>query len=186
MPPLSELYKRAALEWNPAEKSVRFLKWAEGLAAVVASCVLTGYISSGKIDPRLEGELKACASPTFGMYVAILKLASNFRKTLTSCVFLPFVEYVFPQPEWLKTYSAAQVLASKFSLSIDSKKISTVDLLDLALGIRNRGPGHGGIPAEEEAKHITEVCRSLGDISESLFKPRILVTTAIHADITNP
>ncbi len=182
IPPLNELYKRAMLEWNHGEKSVRLLKWAEGLSAVVASAILTGYLSSGKIDPRLEGELKACASPTFGMYVAILRLGSTFLASTTSASFLPFLEYENPQVSTCKLREAAALLAKKFSLSFDPSRVTAVSLLDLLLGVRNRGIGHGGLPTEEEANSLSTICHSLMEISNRFFRPQLLLTTSIHAD----
>ena len=59
--PLKDLFRFATLEWNPTEKCIRLLKWAEALAAMSAANFVAIYISAPKLEPRLERELRATA-----------------------------------------------------------------------------------------------------------------------------
>src|ERR1700751_129589 len=116
---------------------------------------------STKTDPKVEREIRALASPAFGTFVSILRLG----KTSLTAV---------PAPEFRAYVNAAHVLADKPSLNhafqLTRKlavlpplrnQVETIDLFETLMTLRNRGLGHGGIPSEESALAVEELCKTL-------------------------
>ena len=181
--PLKELYRHANLEWNVTEKCIRLLKWAEGLAAVCTSNVLTSYIAGSRIEPRLERELRAMATPAFGTCVSVLRIASDLRNNLKRADFMPFITYEYSPKDYSRLVEAIDLLKRKFSIGDPPPpQNNTVRLLEVLLGVRNRGLGHGGVPQEEEATAIHEICKALVLACDSNSHPRILFVNDIRAD----
>lgn len=181
--PLRELFRHASLEWNPTEKCIRLLKWSEALAALGAANVLATYLDGSKIEPRLERELRAAATPAFGTYVSIIRIAVVLRDLLKGADFLPFLVADYPVSDHPELERAVDFLRRQFSLGASAdQKNGTVELIDVLLGVRNRGIGHGGIPREEDVRAIETVCKSLSGICDRFSRVRVLVINDIRAD----
>src|SRR5438094_2381479 len=116
--PLRELFRHASLEWNPTEKSIRLLKWTEALAAVAAANVITAYLTTSKIEPRLERELRSAATPAFGTYVSMLRIAAELRGPLGAADFLPFLVEEYSPSDHSDLSRAMDFLRRTFSLGV--------------------------------------------------------------------
>lgn len=97
---LQELIRYARLEWNPTERCIRLLKWAEALAAAAAANLITNYVHSSKIEPRLERELRATATPAFGTYVSILRIGVELKRSFSDTDFFSFLEKKYPSDQY--------------------------------------------------------------------------------------
>ena len=134
--PLKELYRHGTLEWNTTEKCIRLLKWSEGLAAVCAVNLLTQYIASGRIEPQLERDLRALGTPTFGMYVSILRTSSGLKETLKRANFIPFITAEYAPQDYPGLDAAASHLDRQFALNIPRRNTcNTIHLFELLLEV---------------------------------------------------
>lgn len=181
--PLRELYRHATLEWNNTEKCIRLLKWTEALAAVCAANLLTTYVTSGRIEPHLERDLRPIGTPAFGMYVSILRISSGLKEKLKRADFFPFITGEYSPADYVGLDSASDYLRHQFSLNIPwHEPCSTIHLFDLLLGVRNKGIGHGGIPQQKELEAVELVCKALVAKCDQLSKIRALVVNEVRAD----
>ena len=181
--PLRELFRSATLEWNATTKCIRLLKWVEALAAVSAANVLTTYLTAARIEARLERELRAIATPTFGTYVSILRISAELRESLRDASFMPLIVADYPRAGNEGLIQAVEVLRKQYSLGDSPSRGNTaIELFDVLLGVRNRGVGHGGIPETEEVSLIETICQTLSSACNRLPKPQILVVNDVRAD----
>jgi tetratricopeptide (TPR) repeat protein len=181
--PLKELYRHATLEWNTTEKCIRLLKWSEALAAVCVANLLTTYITSGSIEPPLERDLRAIGTPTFGMYVSILRISLVLKDKLNRSDFSRFIASEYASADYPGLDAASAHLRHQFGLNMSwHEPCNTVHLFELLLGVRNKGIGHGGIPQQKESEEIEQVCKALAAKCDQLAKVRALVVNEIRAD----
>jgi hypothetical protein len=159
---LKPLFKKAYLAWDVSEKCLRYVKWSEALAATCASYGLSYYLSSSKIEPKLEREIQALATPTFGTFLSILKLFKLEGVSTIPPSLGRFLAFRYDSRACPKIAPAVEKLHSIFSLGkIDPNKLVTTDLLETLLGARNRGLGHGGVPQADETLAVEEICKCL-------------------------
>ncbi len=185
--PLKPLFKKAYLAWDPSEKCLRYVKWSEALAATCACYGLSYYLSSSKIEPKLEREIQALATPTFGTFLSTLKLFKNEVVSTIPLSLGRFLAFGYDSRAYPKIGPSVEKLHSIFSLGkIDLNKLVTTDLLETLLGARNRGLGHGGVPQTEETLAVEEICKCLETTCSNQLKASMLAITDIRADELHP
>lgn len=186
MLPLKPLFKSAYLAWDPSEKCMRFLKWAEALTGVTVCYALSRYLNSPKFEPRLEREIQALGMPTFGTYLSILQwfasAPSSSQPDLSS-----FLSHNYTSKKHPTVLQSVNRLVTTFSLEKpEAERINSPDLLRTLLSARNKGPGHGGIPQAENTNAIQEISRALDQVATDCLKAKMLVVTEIRADEARP
>jgi tetratricopeptide (TPR) repeat protein len=185
--PLKPLFKAAYLAWDPSEKCLRFLKWAEALTAATACYALSHYLNSPRLEPRLEREIQALGLPTFGTYLSILQWFASAPSDSLQPDLSSFLSYNYDSKKHPTLTPSVKRLVSTFSLEmLDSERINSTGLLRILLGARNKGIGHGGIPQPEDMNAIQEICKVLDLIASDFLRAGMLGITEIRADENRP
>lgn len=184
--PLNDLFRDAHRTWDTDKRCVQLIRCGEAVAAVLASNVLAHYWVSTRLEPRLEKHVRELASPAFGTYVSILRITAELLESVDAPTVSDFLRFDFKADQSETLQHAIQTLASRFSLGTHGKgRVGTLGILDIILGVRNRGLGHGVLP-EESCMNVERLCLALEDVCGQVRPLKILVVHDIRASEEHP
>jgi tetratricopeptide (TPR) repeat protein len=184
--PLGQLFSEAYLQHENLEKCIRYLKCAEAVAAFWACDLAAHYLTLAKTDPRLEKEIRALAAPTFGTFLAILRVGKARMDRVDGPELRAYLKAVYDLSKCTALSISLNVLRRQLDLPICEKHADIIDLLETLMIFRNRGIAHGGIPNHDTASAIERVCKALDASEMKLNLPRMLLISETKTDPDRP
>jgi tetratricopeptide (TPR) repeat protein len=156
------------------EKHIRYLKWAEGLAAFWSGLFVSHYLNSPKLDVKVERELRSMAMPAFGTYLSILRHGKNLAGQLRVPHLNQFFRASVNPVSSERFFASLKGLRQKLELSGVSPEVGALDLLETLITLRNRSIGHGGIPGFDVFGAEEDVCVALETLCSQVGSPSML------------
>jgi tetratricopeptide (TPR) repeat protein len=180
--PLKQLFNEAHLQHERLQKCIRYLKASEALASFWACNFVAHYMRSTKIDPKVEREIRALASPAFGTFVSILRLGKTRLPEVQAPEFRAYVGVVHVLTDKPSLNHALQLTRKLTDLPPLQKKAETIDLFETLMTLRNKGIGHGGVPSEETALAVEELGRTIDPNAAQIKFPKMLSVQETRTD----
>lgn len=172
--PLKQLFSEAYLQHDRLQKCLRYLKATEALAGFWA-CNFVAHYLTGKTDPKLESEIRSLAKPSFGTFVAIIRIGKMRLTGVKAPEFRAYVNYVYNLSAGESPLkNSLQTARRLVELPAVGREVSAIDIFETLMVLRNRGIGHGGIPSEETATAVQELARALDPESIGARLPKML------------